>query len=88
MNCDELLLLLTIFCFAAKMSNKNSSEGVVRGLDPKLVMNALTSEMQRLFKEGMDEVHEKVDQKLKLALSNSQGQRNGNLPKRGMKPVE
>ena len=87
-NCEELLLLLTIFCFAAKMSNKNSSEGVVGGFDPKLIMEALTSEMRRLFKEGMDEVHEKVDQKLELALSNSQGQRKENLPKRGVKHVE
>ena len=70
------------------MSNKNSSEGVVGGFDPKLIMEALTSEMRRLFKEGMDEVHEKVDQKLELALSNSQGQRKGNLPKRGVKHVE
>ena len=87
-NCEELLLLLTIFCFAAKMSNKNSSKGVVRGFDPKLIMEALTSEMRRLFKEGMNEVHEKVNEKLELALSNSQGQRKGNLPKWGMKQVE
>ena len=87
-NCEELLLLLTIFCFAAKMSNKNSSEGVVGGLDPKLIMEALTSEMRRLFKEGMEEVHDKVDRKLELAFSNSQGRRKANPPMREVRNEE
>ena len=64
------------------MSDKNSSEGVSAGLDPKLVMEALTSEMRHLFKEGMEEVHDKVDRKLELAFSNSQGRRKANPPMR------
>ena len=49
------------FCFAAKMSDKSASEGVIGGFDPKLIMEALTSEMQQLFKAGMEQIHEMVE---------------------------
>ena len=70
------------------MSDKNSSEGVSAGLDPKLVMEALTSEMRHLFKEGMEEVHDKVDRKLELAFSNSQACRKANPPMREVRNEE
>ena len=46
------------------MSNKNPSEGAVAGFDPKFIMEALTSEMKRMFKLEMEHLHERIEQSL------------------------
>ena len=44
------------------MSNNNSSEGVAGGVDIKFIMQALTSEVQRMFRVELEQFHEMVEQ--------------------------
>ena len=39
---------LTLFC--SNMSNNNASEGVTKGIDMKFIMEALTSEVKKIFR--------------------------------------
>ena len=42
------------------MSNNGASEGVTGGIDMKLIMEALTSEVKRMFKAELEQFHERV----------------------------
>ena len=42
------------------MSNNNASEGVVGGVDFKFIMEALTSEVKRIFRDELEQFHESV----------------------------
>ena len=44
------------------MSNNNASEGVAGGVDMKFIMQALTSEVQRMFRDELEQFHERVEQ--------------------------
>ena len=44
------------------MSNNNASEGLVGGVDMKFIMQALTSEVQRMFRVELEQFHERVEQ--------------------------
>ena len=44
------------------MSNNNASESMTGGVDMKFIMEALTSEVKRLFKAELEQFHERVEQ--------------------------
>ena len=44
------------------MSNNNASEGVAGGVDMKFIMQALTSKVQRMFRDELEQFHERVEQ--------------------------
>ena len=43
------------------MSDNNASEGVAGGADMKFIMQALTSEVQRMFRIELEQFHERVE---------------------------
>ena len=47
------------------MSNKGASEGVIEGIDMKFIMEALTSEVKRMFRDELEQFYERVEQSLK-----------------------
>jgi hypothetical protein len=52
-------------CFAAIMSHdsgKSIAEGDTKLADPKVFMEAMMSEMRRVMKMEMEQVHERIDQ--------------------------
>ena len=48
-----------VFC---NMSNNDASESVTRGIDLKFIMEALTSEVKRMFRDELEQFHERVEQ--------------------------
>ena len=48
-------------CFCSTMSNNNTSEGVVRGVVMNFIMQALTSEVRRLFRVELEQFHKRVE---------------------------
>ena len=44
------------------MSNNNASEGVAGKVDLKFIMEALTSEVKRIFRAELEQFHERVEQ--------------------------
>ena len=43
------------------MSNNNTSKGVEGGVDLKFIMEALTSEVKRIFRAELEQFHERVE---------------------------
>ena len=43
------------------MSNNNTSKGVMGGIDMKFIMEALTSEVKRMFRDELEQFHERVE---------------------------
>jgi mRNA-degrading endonuclease RelE of RelBE toxin-antitoxin system len=64
----EVLFLLLFFsnlCFAAIMtqdSGKSIAENDTKLTDPKVFMEAMMSEMRRVMKMEMEQIHERIDQ--------------------------
>jgi len=61
----EDLFFLSNLCFAAIMSHdsgKSIVEGDTKLADPKMFMEAMMSEMRRVMKMEMEQVHERIDQ--------------------------
>ena len=48
--------------FCRNMSNNSAFEGVTGGIDMKFLMQALTSEVQRMFSGELEQFHEMVEQ--------------------------
>ena len=46
------------------MSNNGTSEGVAGAIDMKFIMEALTSEVKRMFTVELEQFHERVEQSL------------------------
>ena len=44
------------------MSNDDASEGVKGGIEVKFIMEALTSEVKRMFRAELEQFHERVEQ--------------------------
>ena len=44
------------------MSNNGASEGVTGGIDMKFIMEALTSEVKRMFSAELEQFYERVEQ--------------------------
>ena len=70
------------------MSNNNASEGVAGGVDMKFIMQALTSEVQRMFRAELEQFHERVEQSFKHPRNLPTRRRRGRLPKRGVRVEE
>ena len=55
---------LTLF-FCNNMSNKGASGGVTEGIDMKFIMEALTSEVKRMFRAELAQFYKRVEQSLR-----------------------
>ena len=47
--------------FCRNMSNNGTFEGVTRGIDTKFLMKALTSEVKIMFRDELEQFHERVE---------------------------
>ena len=47
------------------MSNNDTSEGLMRGIDMNFIMEALTTKVKRMFRVKLEQFHERVEQSLK-----------------------
>ena len=70
------------------MSNNNASEGVAGGIDMKFIMEALTSEVKRIFKAELAQFHERVEQSFEQPLNPPTRHRRERLPRRGVRVEE
>ena len=65
------------------MSDNNASEGVAGGVDMKFIMQALTSEVQRMFRAKSEQFHERVEQSFEPPRNPPTARRRERLPRRG-----
>ena len=70
------------------MSNNNASEGVAGGVDMKFIMQALTSEVQRMFRDELEQFHERVEQSFEHPRNPPTARRKERLPRRGARVDE
>ena len=70
------------------MSDKNASEGVAGGVDMKFIMQALTSEVQRMFRAELEQFHERVEQSFEHPRNPPTAPRRERLPRRGARVDE
>ena len=57
------------------MSNNNTSEGATEEIDMKFIMEALTSEVKKMFRAELEQFHERVEQSLEQPRNPSIGHR-------------
>ena len=70
------------------MSDNNASEGVAGGVDMKFIMQALTSEVQRMFRAELEQFHERVEQSFEHPRNPPTGRRRERLLRRGARVDE
>ena len=70
------------------MSNNDASEGVAGGVDMKFIMQALTSEVQRMFRAGLEQFHERVEKSFKHPRNPPTGRRRERMQRRGVRVEE
>ena len=70
------------------MLNNNASEGVTGGIDMKFLMQALTSEMQRMFRVELEQFHERVEQSFEHPRNPPTRLRRERLPRKGARVEE
>ena len=70
------------------MSDNNASEGVAGGVDMKFIMQALTSEVQRMFRAELEQFHERVEQSFEHPRNPPTVRRRERLPRRGARVDE
>ena len=70
------------------MSDNNASEGVAGGIDMKFIMQALTSEVQRMFRAKLEQFHERVEQSFEHPRNPPTMRRRERLPRRGARVDE
>ena len=70
------------------MSDNNASEGVAGGVDMKFIMQALTSEVQRMFRAEMEQFLERVEQSFEHPRNPPTVRRRERLPRRGARVDE
>ena len=66
------------------MSNNNAFESMTGGVDMKLIMEALTSEVKRIFKAELEQFHERVEQSFEQPLNPPTRRRRERLSRRGV----
>ena len=66
------------------MSNNNASKSMTGGVDMKFTMEALTSEVKRIFKAELDQFHERVEQSFEQPLNPP----TRHIPRRGVRVEE
>ena len=47
--------------FCSNMSNNDAFDGVAGGVDMKFIMQALTSEVQRMYRAELEQFHKRVE---------------------------
>ena len=70
------------------MLNNNASESVAGGVDMKFIMQALTSEVQRMFRAELEQFHERVEQSFEHPRNPPTARRRERLPRRGARVDE
>ena len=70
------------------MLTKNESEGVTREIDMKFIMEALTSEVKRMFGAELEQFHERVKQSFEHPLNPPAEHRREMLPRRRVRVEE
>ena len=70
------------------MSDNNAFEGVAGGVDMKFIMQALTSEVQRMFRAELEQFHERVEQSFEHPQNPPTMRRRERLPRRGARVDE
>ena len=70
------------------MSYNDASEGVAGGVDMKFIMQALTSEVQRMFRAELEQFHERVEQSFEHPRNPPTVRRRERLPRRGARVDE
>ena len=62
--CEVLFYYFVFFnlVFTTNVSNNSASESMMGGVDMKFIMEALTSEVKRIFKAELEQFHERVEQ--------------------------
>ena len=70
------------------MSDNIASKGVAGGVDMKFIMQALTSEVQRMFRAELEQFHERVEQSFEHPRNPPTGRRRERLPRRGARVDE
>ena len=66
------------------MSNNNTIEGVTGGIDTKFIMEALTREVKRMFRDELEQLHERVEQSLEQPRNPPTRRRREKLLRRGV----
>ena len=66
------------------MSNNSASKGVTGGIDMKFIMEALSSEVKRMFRAKLEQFHEKIEQSLEQPRNPLIGRRREKLQRRGV----
>ena len=64
------------------MSNNGASKGVTRGVDMKFIMEALTSDLKRMFRAEFQQFHERVEQSFEQPRNPPTRRRRERLPRR------
>ena len=64
------------------MSNNGASKGVMGRNNMKFIMEALTSEVKRMFRAELEQFHERVEQSLEQPQNPSTGYRREKFPRR------
>ena len=70
------------------MSNNSASESMTGGVDMKFIMEALTSEVKRIFKAELEQFHERVEQRFEQPLNPPTRHRKERLSRRGVRVEE
>ena len=70
------------------MSNNSAYESMMGGVDMKFIMEALTSEVKRIFKAELEQFHERVEQSFEQPLNPPTRHRRERLPRRGLRVEE
>ena len=61
MICEDLFFFFSNLVFCINMSNHVTFEGMTRGIDTKFLMEALTSEVKIVFRDELEQFHERVE---------------------------
>ena len=78
---------LTLFS-CSNMFNNGAFKGVMGGIDRKFIMEALFSDVKRMFRVGLEQSHERVEQSFEQPQNPPTGHRRERLPRRGMRMEE
>ena len=70
------------------MSDNDAFEGVAGGADMKFIMQALTREVQRMFRAELEQFHERVEQSFEHTRNPPTVCRRERLPRRGARVDE
>ena len=78
---------LTLF-FCSTMLNNITFKCVMGGIDSKFIMEALTSEVKRMFRAELEQFHERVEQSFEQPRNPPIGHRRERFLRRGMQMEE